>query len=210
MESKYRRCVLAVGALILAHPAKAQDTTSQPAEASSAATANEAPAPPPVIPTLTPVKLEILATINSSINKIGEHFPIRLTAPIALPDGGEVPAGTMGQGDVVHAAKSRFGGKPGELILAVRWLDWNGTHIPLRSLRYLPPTTGKNNQGTAEALNLAGSVAPGASIIALFITGGEVIIPEGTLAEAKTSAAVPIPVAPTVHNDQPETERKPE
>lgn len=205
------RGVLAVGALILAHSAQAQDTASQPAEASPAAPAAiEAPAAPPVIPALTPVKLEMLTTINSSINKIGEHFPIRLAEAITLPNGSEVPAGTMGQGDVVHAAKSRFGGKPGELILAVRWLDWNGTRIPLRSLRYLPPSTGKSNQGTAEALNLAGSVAPGASIIALFITGGEVIIPEGTLAQAKTSAAVPIPVAPAVQEEQPEAERKPE
>lgn len=210
MESKYLQCVLAVGALVLARPSQAQDAASQPAEASPAPPAIAAPAPPPAIPALTPVQIEILATINSSINKIGEHFPIRLTAPIALPGGGEVPAGTMGQGDVVHAAKSRFGGKPGELILAVRWLDWNGTHVPLRSLRYLPPTTGKNNQGTAEAFNLAGSVAPGASIIALFITGGEVIIPEGTLAQAKTSAAVPIPVAAPVQEEQPEAERKPD
>lgn len=202
------RCAgaLAVAAGLSTSPVNAQQNPSVPV-ATAQPIATAPPASPVAdanaLPSLTPVEIEILATINSSINKIGEHFPIRLVHPVALPGGGEIPAGIIGQGDVVHAAKSRFGGKPGELILAVRYLDWNGIHIPLRSLRYINET-GRNNQDLAQSLNLAGSVAPGMSILAMFITGGEVIIPQGTRADAKTSAPVlfPRPNAQTIIQSQ--------
>lgn len=186
---------LAIVAGVVASPTNAQPSPPTPAAITQPVTGNR-PAPPveeaTTLPSLTPVEIEILVTINSSLNKIGEHFPIRLVHSVPLPGGGEIPAGTTGQGDVVHAAKSRFGGKPGELILAARYLDWNGIHIPLRSLRYINGT-GRNNQELASSLNLAGAVVPAMSVIAMFITGGEVIIPQGTRAEAKTSAPVIFP-----------------
>lgn len=158
------------------------------------------PAPAsPIIPALTPVSIEIMTTINSAANKIGEHFPIKLAAPIPLADGREVPAGIMGSGDVVHAAKSRFGGKAGELILAVRYLDWNGVRIPLRSLTYTRPEHGRDNTGAATATAIV--ISP---VLALFITGGEVNIPAGTIAFAKTSAAVTeAPPSTSVESSQP-------
>ena len=57
-------------------------------------------------------------------------------AEAVVIDGKEViPAGTTGQGQIVHAAKSGWGGKAGELIVAVRYIDYNGVHIPLRRFR---------------------------------------------------------------------------
>lgn len=143
------------------------------------------------IPALTVVRIEILAAMDSSINKIGEHFPIRLAAPIDLGDGLSVPAGTTGQGDVVHAAKSRFGGKAGEMILAARYLDYEGTRIPLRSLTFVPGN-GKDQTGLATGLAIAGGALGG--VASLFVTGGEVRIPSGTVAYAKTS--IPVIVTP--------------
>ncbi|MGC4250193.1 MAG: hypothetical protein QM605_01675 [Sphingobium sp.] len=180
------------GAFLLASTAFAQAPAPESAPAASR------PADASILPALTPVRIELMATTNSAVNRIGEHFPIRLAEPIPLPGGGEIPAGLTGRGDIVHAAKSRFGGKPGELILAARYLDWNGTYLPLRSLRYIPGT-GRNNQGLAEAVNLV------ASPVALFITGGEVNIPAGTMVEAKTSAAVVLPrpaESPKISEDQ--------
>jgi hypothetical protein len=154
-------------------------------------------APQPVacctVPALTIVKIEFLSTINSQANFIGERFPIRLAEPLELEGKVVVPAGTNGYGEIVHAAKSRFGGKPGELILAVRSLDHKGTTIPLRSLRYID--TGKAGQGK-DNTNTAAIVNISVGLVGLFITGGEVNIPAGTLAFAKTSADVTITPQP--------------
>lgn len=200
---------LAIGAAVVTAPSGAKPSLSEPATAPALLTDSKSVLPHVAegtpLPSLTPVEIEILATINSAVNKIGEHFPIRLARPVALPDGREIPAGVTGQGDVVHAAKSRFGGKPGELILAARYLDWNGARIPLRSMRYLR-ATGKNNQEVAQSINLAGAVVPMVSIAAMFITGGEVVISQGTRAEAKTSAAVFLPPTKSENAVQPQQE----
>jgi hypothetical protein len=152
-------------------------------------------ATPPAIPPLTPVRVMIVDTINSSTAKIGAHFLIKLAEPIAIDGKDIVPAGISGEGEVIHADKSRFGGKPGELILAVRYLDWNGTHIPLRSLKFDAPGQGKNNDGIAAASAIAAGAV--GSMFAMFITGGEVNIPAGTIANAKVAAPPPAAAAAT-------------
>ena len=175
-------CLVATPLFAQAAPSDAPDAKPPAAAAGAAA---PSPADGNVVAALTPVRIEILATLNSKTSRIGEHFPIRLVTPIALPGGASVPAGIMGSGDVVHAAKSGFGGKPGELILAVRYLDDDGVRIPLRSLAYAP-RRGEDRVDTAAGLGIVGGVA--GSVVAMFITGGEVNIPAGTIAFAKTSA----------------------
>jgi hypothetical protein len=174
-------CVLTM----LAAAAQAEPAASVPLPAVDTATAQG-----PVLPALTPVRIEILETMNSATSKIGAYFPIRLAEPIDLPGGVHVAAGISGMGQVVHAAKSRFGGKPGELILAVRYLDHHGARIPLRSLTY-EIRRGLDNTDTAAAVNIA------VGVVAMFITGGEVNIPAGTRANAKTSAPVALAAPPS-------------
>jgi hypothetical protein len=181
-------CLLA-GAIASA-PVAAQTESSAAASPTQPAVIAAPAADGYTIAALTPVQIEILARMNSQLSKIGEHFPIRLAAPIDLGGGHQLPAGATGSGDVVHAAKSRFGGKPGEMILAARYIEYGGVRIPLRSLSF--PTTrgrGRDNTETAAAVTIAIGL-PG-----LFITGGEVDVPAGTIAYAKTSAPVIIPAA---------------
>lgn len=148
------------------------------------------------IPALTEVEIEMLDTMNSQANKIGQQFKFRLAKPIVVDGATLVPAGAVGSGDVVHAAKSRFGGKAGEMILAARYLEHGGQRIPLRSLR--PGVSGQGKDNTAEAAAVAIAVS---GVLSMFITGGEVNVPAGTIMTAKVSAATPIPqVAPTITN----------
>jgi len=191
---------LMLAALMLPAPVAAQSVPAAAPETSpQSSDVRPQPAPAaPILPALTPVRIEILETMNSATSRIGAHFPIRLAEAIDLPGGGQIPAGATGSGDVVHAAKSRFGGKPGELILAVRYLDLDGIRIPLRSLTY-GKARGLDNTDMATAVNIA------AGVLAVFITGGEVNIPAGTVANAKTSAPVtlpmPVPAIPTPSNE---------
>lgn len=79
-------------------------------------------------------------------------------------------------------------GKAGELVLAARYLDYQGTRIPLRSLRY-GKGQGKDNVETAAIVGLAVS-----ALITPFITGGEVRIPAGADVWAKVASDVRFPV----------------
>ena len=152
-----------------------------------------APATCCAIPALTDITLTIDKTINSQANHAGESFPITLALPLEIGGKTLLPAGATGFGEIVHAAKSRFGGRAGELILAVRYLEHGGVRVPLRSLRYIEGR-GKDRGDTAAAISMASAaVAPIGAVISMFITGGEVTIPAGTFAKAKTAVAVTVP-----------------
>lgn len=151
---------------------------------------------------LTPVYLTITQPIESDKAKIGQSFTFKLANAVRVGDGLVIPAGTPGMGEVVHSAKSRAMGKAGELVLAARYLDWNGTRIPLRSFKFGKPV-GLDNSDTAAAVSLAVSLA------APFITGGEVRIVPGADAWAKVAGDVTFPApetaAPAAASEAPAT-----
>jgi hypothetical protein len=140
-----------------------------------------------LIPALTPVHIEIVDAVGSAISKPDSHFVIRLADPIMLNGKELVPAGAKGEGEVVHAKKSTISGGPGELILAARWLDVNGHQLKLRSLHFA-----QNGQSAIKNVNrmmmASAATVPAAAVIGWFVTGKEVVIPSGTIAEAKVAA----------------------
>jgi hypothetical protein len=175
-----------VAPLQAAHPAptpSAIDPASPPAALVPPAT--PAPVVCCVLAKLTPVFLKVDEPLDSDKSKIGQRFKLSLAHPLDVAKGVTIPAGTAGAGEVVHAAKSRAMGKAGELVLAARFLDYQGTRIPLRSLRY-GKGQGKDNVDTTMWVGLAvgGLITP-------FITGGEVRIPAGADVWAKVAADVP-------------------
>lgn len=126
--------------------------------------------------------IEIVDQVSSGTHRRGQTFAIRLTEA-ALVDGRTVlPAGTRGVGEVIHSARGSFGGKPGELILAARYLEHEGVRIPVRGLRY--GGRGRDNSDLAFAAGIA------AGPIAFLISGGEKRVPAGTIANVRVSADV--------------------
>lgn len=175
----------------------AGEISAEPIAPMSQATPLVVPAPLEccVLAKLTPVFLTIGEPLDSDKSKIGHRFALTLRHPLEIAGGVVIPAGTPGIGEVVHAAKSRAMGKAGELVLAARYLDYQGTRIPLRSLRY-GKGQGKDNVDTAVIIGFAVS-----ALITPFITGGEVRIPAGTDVWAKTATDVPFPrAAPAPQN----------
>jgi hypothetical protein len=142
------------------------------------------------------IELETLEPISSARAKRGDHFRLRTTQAITVSDVLVLPAGTEGIGEVIHADKARGGGKPGELLLAARFLQLDGRTVPLRGMQL-----GRSGKDTTQA-SLAVSLALGP--FGLFVQGGEVVIPVGTAAHAKLKgafahhpAATPAPVTDT-------------
>lgn len=144
------------------------------------------PPPPPVVtvPRLTPVVIELLATLSSETSTAGDHFPIRLYEPVQIDGQTVIPAGTMGEGEVIHAKHKGGMGAAGELILTARFLEIYGQRIPLRSLRI--NGDGQSRIDTVNTINVASAATiPLASLVGFFITGGAKTVNEGTVAGAR-------------------------
>lgn len=139
------------------------------------------------------VHVETLEPLSSLDRKRGDTFALRLLEAVTLPDGSILPTGTGGRGEVVHAEKARAGGKPGELILAARYLDTPQGRFRLRALRLTG--VGKDQSHPALGAAIAAEAAlPGAGLLAFFIHGGQFIAPAGTQGIAKLDA-MPLPAA---------------
>ncbi len=140
------------------------------------------------IPALTVVEIEIGAELGSKISTSGDRFPITLKAPIVIDGREAIPAGTAGEGEVVHAKKAGGSGTPGELVLAARFLTVGERRLRLRSMRV--GQVGKDNMGTVTAIGAASAaVALPLALLGFAIAGGNTVYPQGSLASAKTAEA---------------------
>lgn len=135
----------------------------------------------------TVVQLHTVEAISSRTSKSGDRFRLALAAPLQSGDTLLLPAGTPVVGEVVHAAPSTFGGRPGELLLSARYIDTPHGQVRLRS------TFGAAGVDQTH-------VAVGAAIVTFgvgaFIKGKEIIIPAGTAMTARLPANTGIVPAP--------------
>lgn len=183
-------------------PADVTQPTSAIAGAGAAASPEDASAPGSqvIIPALTVVSIEILATIGSKTSTTGETFPLRLAQPIIIDGKEVVPAGVTGMGEIIHAKKSGGSGAGGELVLAARYLDLDGRRLRLRSMQV--SAAGKDQMELA--LLSAQAIGP----IAFAITGKNIEIAKGRIAAAKTAEAFVLtsttPVSSPVAGAQPQ------
>lgn len=140
------------------------------------------------IEALTPVLIEIREPLNSRSSERGDRFEIALAEPIIIAGTVVVPAGTPGVGEVIHSAGSGAAGRAGELILAARYLEYQGIRIPLRSFRF--GETGRDNQA------LATGVAIAAGVFSFLVSGGNADVPAGARGDAMIRSDTLITVDP--------------
>ena len=184
MYSILSRFTALAAVLTLASPALAfgQETAPTPAAPPAPQTATSR-----VLPAGSVVELALTKPVGSKLSKRGDRFGIRLAQDLKLDGVVVLPAGVEGEGEVIHAAPGKMGGGPGELLLAARFLDRDGVRVPLKALKM--GRAGKDNVDNAVIVGML------AGPFALFVQGGEVVIPAGTLANAKLAADLPAPAS---------------
>lgn len=146
----------------------------------------------------TAVTIEILEPLNSALLKRGDKFRLRLAEPVLVEGKPVLASGVEGVGEIVHAEKSRSGGKAGELLIAARYLETSGTQVPLRGLK----VGGRGKDNTNAAMATAFAVGP----FALFVRGREIVIPAGTLAQAKIAQELHLPAQSDAQPSAPTTD----
>lgn len=117
--------------------------------------------------------------LSSRTLKRGDKFALRLAEPLLIDGVQVLPAGLSGMGEVVHAERSRTGGKAGELILAARYLEYQRQRIALRGFRI----------GASGSDRTVGSlaVAMAVGVVGILVRGGEIEIPAQTRGQARVN-----------------------
>lgn len=192
MSPRHIQWPLACAAWWIAAAAGAQEPPPPPAESPPAAVGPPAAPPAPVgrvtLPALTHVRIQLDEGLYSDHNKPGDHFRLHIAEDVRVGEAVVIPAGAQGVGEVVHAAASGGGGKPGALILAAREVRVGDHAVRLRSL-----VLGRSgNDHTQQAMATSFVAGP----FAMFVHGGSVVVPAGTEADAKTAEDVELEVVP--------------
>ena len=159
---------------------------SVPSTAESVIDASQAESPAELeLPAKTVVEIEITDTVSSRTAKVGDMFAIRLAEPVKVNGRLVLPIGLIGRGEVSHVAKAGWGGKPGELIVMVRYLECGPDRIPIGHFHL-----GASGEAHIGAALGASMIVP---LAGLFIDGGDMILQAGTLGNAKVSSAIGLP-----------------
>jgi len=142
-------------------------------------------------PAGTLVQVELAEPVGTLSYKTGATFALRLAAPLIVNGRIVLRAGTPGVGDIVESSKAGMGGKPAKLVLAARYLQKGGVHVPLEGLQLA--AGGRNNGTAASAVGLTGLIFGPLGFVGLAVSGGDVTFPAGTKATAKLAADVALP-----------------
>jgi hypothetical protein len=184
--------------LALLMQAEPTDMTAGPQPQAAPAVAPDAVESPAVPPApVTTVRLtkgaelrvELASGVSSITNKLGDRFPIRLVEPIRASDGTViVPAGAMGEGEVIDAAKSGMNGQQGKLVISARFLVLNGVRVRIRGMSLIASGESRVDLSTAVAF------VPYVGLASFLIKGGDIQFPTSTPATVKLAEDVDIPI----------------
>ena len=147
------------------------------------------------LPALTPVLIQLDEKVSSNGNRNGDRFRFHVAADVRVGDVIVIPAGSLGEGEVVHAQKSGMAGKAGELIVAARYVTVNGRTVRLRSFA---AGTGQQHADLATWTGIF------ISFPALMIQGGVMTMPRNMIANARTAQSARLPAWTAVSQPQDE------
>jgi hypothetical protein len=126
---KFAALLAACAVGVLATPVLAQEAAAPAAPASGAAVTGSG------LAAGTPVTVATTAIVSTASNKTGDTVAMALSAPLTLDGKTVIPAGTPVVGQIVHANTKLGGGRPGEIHIAPRYIDFGGRKIRLRGLQ---------------------------------------------------------------------------
>jgi hypothetical protein len=137
------------------------------------------------------IEVALVDAMNTRSVRTGDSFAIRLAAPLIVDGRILLRSGARGVGVVVDSAKPGLGGKPGELVLAARYIQARRARVALQGLQMAG--AGRDNSGAANALGVGGIAFAPLGFIGLAIHGGDVELKAGSVASAKLASDVVLP-----------------
>jgi len=139
------------------------------------------------LPAGTPVIVMLDQEISTKASKVGDTFQVTVLHDVVDGPTIVIPKGTTGFGEVTFATNNGGFGKPGILSIALRYLELNGTKVPLDG-RFREE--GANKNGATAATWFAVGVFSG------FIKGKPGVIPRGRELKARTGEDIAFAARP--------------
>jgi hypothetical protein len=102
------------------------------------------------VPAYTQLVLRMSQRMNSDEAHQGQTFRFKVAEDIVVDGKVAIPAGSYGEGEVIHARESGGRDHPGELVLAARYVEVDGRRIKLRS--FVAGATDRANDALAVPL----------------------------------------------------------
>lgn len=133
------------------------------------------------IPAGTTLRFEVQDAVSSATAKIGDTFRLQSRTRVLLNGAEALPSGLGAHGEVIHADRRGMLGKPGELLLKLRTMQWQGRSIKLRN-----SAAGLADDKTNKAMTV--SVLFG--VAGFFVSGNNVEIPAGTILLAELAEPI--------------------
>jgi hypothetical protein len=191
--SRFLTMALGSALLLAAPPAMAQDAPPPPADQPAAQ-------PCCLVPAGTEVAVELVNPVSAKTYKTGAAFDIRLAAPLIVDGQVIIPAGAPGVGHVIYSSGPGIGGKGAKLVVAADYIAKDGGAVYLEGMQLAGK--GKDRSMVANVLGLGGIAFAPIGLAGIAVTGGDVIIPAGTAASAKTARTLSLaPVAAATLED---------
>lgn len=192
--------------------APAAPTPSSPAPAASAPAKPAPPPSPVVIPEGTQLAVELTQELSTKTAKVGQRFEARLASPVKIDDKVALPAATVVRGTVteVVSGSHKIGGTPTLGLAFDEFQLADGQKLPMsgRLVEAGASDTGKDtakiaggavlgaiigHQIDSKKGKVVGALIGGAAgTIAAQNTGGEVVVPAGTVLGVALTAPVKV------------------
>ncbi len=184
--------LMSLGLLLQGEPAAATATAGPSAPTPVAAPAAPIAATPGKVRLAkgTELEIELVNGISSATSKLGERFAIRLASPIVVDGVAVLPAGALGEGEIIDARGAGHSGRQGKLVVSARFLDLNGRQTRVRGMTLL--LAGKSRVDLATAMLMV----PYVGLATIFVRGGDIDIPAGTRAIVKLGEDMEIDAVP--------------
>lgn len=151
------------------------------------------------IPAGTSLEFVLLDTVSSATARVGDIFRLKSRTAVVV-DGVEVlPRGLNAHGEVIHADNRGLIGKPGELLLKLRAVDWQGRSIRLRNS---VGGVAKDKTGQVVTIQILFGVA------VFFVGGNEIEIPADSIILGELAEAIAVPANAQAPEVSPTTEAR--
>jgi hypothetical protein len=151
----------------------------------------EAPAPPiiaavqqAVLPAMTDVTLRLSDQLTSADHRVGNNFPLTVVNDVAIDGHVVIPAGTRAVGQVTWRTGRGGFGKSGKMEVALRYIELNGTRIPIDGFH--------RQEGEGRTGATIGAVVAAGVIGGLVVRGRNARIPAGFEMVARTVDSIPV------------------
>ncbi len=184
--STIRRAAIGLFGLLASTTFSAAPSWAQPASSEVAAAYR--------LPAGTTVAVQLVDPIGTHETKTGDAFAVRLAAPVIVDGQIVLPVGTPGLGRVIQSSPPGAGGKGAKLVVSAEYLSLPQGAIPLQAMQLA--AIGKDQSMTANVSSVGGLVFFPLGLVGFAVKGGDIEIPAGTAAVAKTSEAVAQAMAP--------------